>query len=48
MQEITLKVIYFEKGLSKSLKKSNFLCSFELSPFNRQNYKKQKGAGTSH
>ena len=37
----------FERGLSKSLKK---VTSFFLSnpvPFNRQNYQKQKGPGTS-
>ena len=48
MQEIVLKVRYFEKGLSKSLKKKVTL--FFLSnpvPFNRQNYQKQKGPGTS-
>ena len=47
MQEIILKVKYFERGLSKSLKK---VTSFFLSnpvPFNRQNYQKQKGHGTS-
>ena len=47
MQEIILKVRYFERGLSKSLKK---VTSFVLSnpvPFNRQNHQKQKGPGTS-
>ena len=47
MQEIILKVRYFERGLSKSLKK---VTSFFLSnpvPFNRQNYQKQRGPGTS-
>ena len=47
MQEIILKVRYFERGLSKSLKK---VTSFFLSnpvPFNRQNYQKQKRPGTS-
>ena len=47
MQEIILKVGYFERGLSKSLKK---VTSFFLSnpvPFNRQNYQKQKRPGTS-
>ena len=28
MQEIVLKVKYFERGLSKSLKKGNFIFSF--------------------
>ena len=49
MQEIILKVKYFERGLSKSLKKGNFNFSFEPSPvpFNIQNYQKQKEPGTS-
>ena len=38
---------YFERGLSKSLKKGNFIFSFKPSPFNRQDYQKQKGPGTS-
>ena len=34
MQEILLKIRYFERGLSKSLKKKvNFIFSFEPSPF---------------
>ena len=45
MQKIILKLKYFERGLSKSLKKGNFIFSFEPSPF--QNYQKQKGPGTS-
>ena len=42
MQEILLKIRYFERGLSKSLKNGNFI--FPLSPvtFNGQNYQKQK------
>ena len=44
MQEIILKARYFERGLSKSLKKGNFLLSSPVS-FNRQNYQKQKGPG---
>ena len=47
MQEIILKVRYFERRLSKSLEKGNFIFSFEPVPFNRQNYQKQKGPGTS-
>ena len=41
---------YFERGLSKSLKKVNFIFSFELLkvPFNGQNYYKQKEPGTLH
>ena len=48
MQEIILKVRYFERGSSNSLKKK--VTSFVLTnpfPFNRQNYKKQKEPGTS-
>ena len=33
MQEVILKVKYFEGGLSKNLKKDNFIFSFEPSPF---------------
>ena len=33
MKESHLKVRYFERGLSKSLKKGNFIFSFEPSPF---------------
>ena len=47
MQKVILKVKYFERGLSKSPKK---VISFFLSnpvSFNRQNYQKQKGPGTS-
>ena len=47
MQEILLKIRYFERGLSKSLKKVNFIFSIEPSPFNEQSYLKQKGSGTS-
>ena len=45
MHKIILKVRYFERGLSKSLKTSFFL----LNPvsFNRQNCQRQKGPGTS-
>ena len=47
MQGIILKVRYCERGLLKGLKT---VTSFFLSnsvPFNRQNYQKQKGPGTS-
>ena len=46
MREILLKIIYFERGLSKRLSKFNFF-PFEPSPFNGQNYQKQKGPETS-
>ena len=45
MQEILLKITYFERGLSKSLKKVNFFLSNPV-PFNGQSYQKQKGSGT--
>ena len=32
MQEIVLKIRYFERGLSKSLKKVNFIFPFEPNP----------------
>ena len=47
MQESLLKVRYFERGLSKSLKKGNFIFLSNSVPFNSQNYQKQKGLGTS-
>ena len=48
MQEILLRIRYFERGLSKSLKKVNFIFSCEPSPFNGQSYQKQKERGTSN
>ena len=47
MQEIILKVRYFERGLSKSLKKATFFFLLNPVPFNRQIYQKQKRPGTS-
>ena len=47
MQEIILKVRYFEKGLSKSLQKVTLLFLSNPVPFNRQDYQKQKETGTS-
>ena len=47
MQEIILKVKYFERGLLKSLKKVASFFLLNPVPFNRQNYQKQKGPGTS-
>ena len=47
MQEIILEVRYFEIGLSKTLKKVNFICFYNPAPFNGQSYQKQKGPGTS-
>ena len=35
MQEILLKIRYFERELSKSLKKANFVFSFEPSLFDK-------------
>ena len=46
MQEIILKLRYFERALSKSLKKVTFFVLSNPVPFNRQNYQKQKGSGT--
>ena len=42
MQGIILQIGYFERELSKSLRKGNFVLSFKPS----QNYQKQKGPGT--
>ena len=47
MQEIILKLMHFERGLSKSLKKGRFSLSNPV-PFNEQSYQKQTGSGTSH
>ena len=47
MQEIILKVRYFERGLLKSLKNGKFIFLSNSVLFNRQNYQKQKGPGTS-
>ena len=43
MQEILLKTRYFERKLSKTLKKVNFIFSLNQVPFNVQSYQKQKG-----
>ena len=40
MQEILFKIRYFEKGLSKTFKKVNFMD-------NGETYQKQRGPGTS-
>ena len=48
MQEILLKVRYFERGLSKTFKKVNFIFLSNPVPFNGQSYQKEKGPGTSH
>ena len=42
MQEILLKIRYFERSLTKSLKEVNFIFSFEPVPSNGQDYKKNK------
>ena len=47
MQEILLKIRYFERGSSKSFKKVNFIFLLNPVPFNGQSYLKQKGFGTS-
>ena len=48
MQEIILKIRYFERGLSKSLKKVNYIFLSNPVPFNGQSYQKQKGPGTTN
>ena len=47
MQDILLKIGYFESGISKSLKKVIFIFLSNLVSFNGQDYKKQKGNRTS-
>ena len=48
MKEIILKVRYFGRSLSKSLKKVTSFLLPNLVHSNRQNYQKQKGPGTSY
>ena len=48
MQEILLKIRYFDRGLSKSLKKLILFFLLNPVPFNGQSYQKQKGPGTSN
>ena len=47
MQEILLKIRYFKRGLSKTLKKSPLFFLPKSVPFNEQSYQKQKGPGTN-
>ena len=47
MQEIILKIRYFERGLSKNLNKLTLFFLLSPVPFNGQSYQKQKGPGTS-
>ena len=42
-----LKIRFFEKGLSQSFKKVNFIFLLNPVPFNGQKYQKQKVPGTS-
>ena len=46
MQKILLKIRYFERRLSKSLKKSTLFFLLHPVPFNGQNHEKQTGPGT--
>ena len=48
MQEILLKIRYFEKGSSKALKTAKFIFPSKPVPFNGESYPKQKGPGTSN
>ena len=47
MQEVPLKLRYFERLSSKSLNKGNFIFSFERSLQGRHDYKKQTWPGAS-
>ena len=47
MQEIPLKIRYFERRLTKTFKKVNFFFLSNPITFNGHNYQKQKGPGTS-
>ena len=44
MQEINFKKGYFERGLSKSLEKGNFVFPVKPSPFQQTKLSKTKGA----
>ena len=48
MQAVIFKIRHFEKGLSKTFKKVNFIFSSNPFPFNRQSYQNQKGPGASN
>ena len=41
------KIVYFERGLSKSLKTVNFIFFWNPGPFTGISYQKQKGLGTN-
>ena len=47
MQNIILKIRYFERILSKGLKKLTLFFLSNPVPFNGQDYEKQKGPGTN-
>ena len=47
MQEILLKVRCFQRGLSKTLKKSTLFFLLKPVPFSEQSNQKQKGPGAS-
>ena len=47
MQEILLKIRYFETGLSKALKKLTLFFLLNPLPYNGQSYQKQNRPGTS-
>ena len=48
MEEILLKIRYFEGGLLKSFKKVNVIFSFKPSPFQWTKLSKTKGPGTGN
>ena len=48
MQEIFLKIRFFNRGFSKSPRKVKFIFLSNPALFNGQNYQKQKRAGTSN
>ena len=47
MQQILVKLRYFEIGFSKTFKNINFIVSSNPVSFNGQSYQKQKSPGTS-
>ena len=48
MQDTLLKIIHFERVLSKNLYKANFIFPLHPVPIYGQHYEKQKGSETSY
>ena len=46
-KKLFLKIRYFKRGLTKTLKKGHYIFSFNPVPFNGQNFQHQQGPRTS-